>query len=45
VILDKGQIGSGETAHTTAHLSNVLDEKTGLFQQPRDFSPTDPRCW
>jgi hypothetical protein len=25
VILDKGQIGSGETAHTTAHLSNVLD--------------------
>ena len=25
VILDKGQIGSGETAHTTAHLSNVMD--------------------
>jgi glycine/D-amino acid oxidase-like deaminating enzyme/nitrite reductase/ring-hydroxylating ferredoxin subunit len=25
VILDKGQIGSGETTHTTAHLSNVLD--------------------
>ncbi len=25
VILDKGQIGSCETAHTTAHLSNVLD--------------------
>jgi glycine/D-amino acid oxidase-like deaminating enzyme len=25
VILDKGQMGSGETAHTTAHLSNVLD--------------------
>jgi len=25
VILDKGQIGSGETEHTTAHLSNVLD--------------------
>ena len=25
VILDKSQIGSGETAHTTAHLSNVID--------------------
>ena len=25
VILDKNQIGTGETAHTTAHLSNVLD--------------------
>jgi glycine/D-amino acid oxidase-like deaminating enzyme/nitrite reductase/ring-hydroxylating ferredoxin subunit len=25
VILDKNQIGSGETAHTTAHLSNVID--------------------
>jgi hypothetical protein len=25
VILDKGQIGSGETAHTSAHLSNVID--------------------
>src|ERR1019366_7879504 len=24
-ILDKSQIGSGETAHTTAHLSNVID--------------------
>jgi glycine/D-amino acid oxidase-like deaminating enzyme/nitrite reductase/ring-hydroxylating ferredoxin subunit len=25
VVLDKSQIGSGETAHTTAHLSNVID--------------------
>ncbi len=25
VVLDKTQIGSGETAHTTAHLSNVID--------------------
>ena len=25
VILDKSQIGSGETAHTTAHLSSVID--------------------
>jgi len=25
VILDKSQIGSGETAYTTAHLSNVID--------------------
>ena len=25
VILDKSQIGSGETAHTSAHLSNVID--------------------
>jgi glycine/D-amino acid oxidase-like deaminating enzyme len=25
VVLDKGQIGSGETAYTTAHLSNVID--------------------
>src|SRR5450755_2772984 len=25
VILDKNQIGSGETAYTTAHLSNVID--------------------
>ena len=25
VILDKNQIGSGETEHTTAHLSNVID--------------------
>src|SRR5450432_4590486 len=25
VILDKNQIGSGETAHTSAHLSNVID--------------------
>ena len=25
VILDKSQIGSGETEHTTAHLSNVID--------------------
>jgi glycine/D-amino acid oxidase-like deaminating enzyme/nitrite reductase/ring-hydroxylating ferredoxin subunit len=25
VVLDKNQIGSGETAYTTAHLSNVID--------------------
>src|ERR1035437_4963676 len=25
VVLDKGQIGSGETAYTTAHLSSVID--------------------
>src|ERR1035438_9301858 len=25
VILDKSEIGSGETAYTTAHLSNVID--------------------
>jgi glycine/D-amino acid oxidase-like deaminating enzyme len=25
VVLDKNQIGAGETEHTTAHLSNVLD--------------------
>jgi glycine/D-amino acid oxidase-like deaminating enzyme/nitrite reductase/ring-hydroxylating ferredoxin subunit len=25
VVLDKSQTGSGETAHTTAHLSNVID--------------------
>ena len=25
ILLDKSQIGSGETAHTTAHLSNVID--------------------
>src|SRR5450755_1381297 len=25
VIFDKSEIGSGETAHTTAHLSNVID--------------------
>src|ERR1039457_4211891 len=25
VVLDKGQIGSGETAYTSAHLSNVID--------------------
>src|SRR5450631_1633150 len=25
VILDKNQIGAGETAYTTAHLSNVID--------------------
>src|ERR1700687_5467720 len=25
VVLDKGQIGSGETAYPTAHLSNVID--------------------
>jgi glycine/D-amino acid oxidase-like deaminating enzyme len=24
-ILDKGRIGSGETAHTSAHLSNLID--------------------
>src|ERR1035437_7344593 len=26
VVLDKKQIGRGETSHTTAHLSNFLDE-------------------
>jgi glycine/D-amino acid oxidase-like deaminating enzyme/nitrite reductase/ring-hydroxylating ferredoxin subunit len=25
ILLDKSRIGSGETAHTTAHLSNVID--------------------
>jgi glycine/D-amino acid oxidase-like deaminating enzyme len=33
VVLDAGPIGGGETQHTTAHLSNVLDDRFQYLEQ------------
>jgi glycine/D-amino acid oxidase-like deaminating enzyme/nitrite reductase/ring-hydroxylating ferredoxin subunit len=33
IVIDKGSIGSGETLHTTAHLSNAIDDRYVVIRE------------
>jgi glycine/D-amino acid oxidase-like deaminating enzyme/nitrite reductase/ring-hydroxylating ferredoxin subunit len=35
VVLDRAQIGSGESGHTTAHLTNALDDRYATLEKAR----------
>ena len=37
IVLEKEQIGSGESGRTTAHLANALDVSPGLLLRPAEM--------